>query len=112
VKERVATFTNYGSFTTLELIAPIEFRSVVVRGLLVAVAMALVVLVGAPAAAAQSDYPPGPPGIGVPGRPAPPGPDLPQTGTEIRHELALGAGLIAAGGTILIAVRRRRAPSS
>jgi LPXTG-motif cell wall-anchored protein len=83
-----------------------------VRGLLVAVALAFVMLVGGPAASAdESDYPPGPPGIGVPGRPAPPEPELATTGTEVRHGLALGAGLIVTGGAILIVVRRRRAPS-
>ena len=79
------------------------------RGLLVAVALVFVVLVGGPAAYAdESDYPPGPPGIGVPGRPAKPGPGaLPQTGNDISHELALGTGLIVTGAAILIAVRRR-----
>ena len=83
------------------------------RGLLVAVAMALVVLVGGPAATAQSDYPPETPGVGIPERPAPPAPDLARTGTELRSELVLGVGLIAVGGTILLAARRRRStPSS
>ena len=80
------------------------------RRLLVAVGLALVVLVGGTGpAAAQADYPPGSPGIGVPSRPAEPGPGggLPATGNEARRELALGAGLIVAGGAILAATRRR-----
>ena len=92
------------------------------RGMLVAVALGLVVLVGGPAAhAAQADYPPGSPGIGVPsqpapGQPAPAGPErllreglLPQTGNDLGGKLALGAGLIVAGGAIVIVTRRRSA---
>jgi LPXTG-motif cell wall-anchored protein len=83
-----------------------------VRGLLVAVVLAFVVLVGGPAAyAADTDYPPGSPGIGVPSRPAEPISGLPRTGNDISRQLALGIGLIVTGGVILIAVRRRRAPS-
>lgn len=80
------------------------------RGLLVAVALGLVVLVGVPAAHA-ADYPPGSPGIGIPGRPAPGQPTgiLPRTGNDMSYELGIGAGLILVGGTILVVTRRRRA---
>jgi LPXTG-motif cell wall-anchored protein len=84
-----------------------------VRRLLVAVTLGLVVLVGAPTAHA-ADYPPKSPGIGIPSRPTPAGQPtgaggLPATGSNnLGNELGIGAGLIVAGGTILVVTRRRR----
>jgi hypothetical protein len=84
-----------------------------VRTLLVAAALGLVVLFGAPAAHAD-DYPPSSPGIGIHTRPAPPGQPtgaaggLPATGSNnLGSKLGVGAGLIVAGSTILVVTRRR-----
>jgi LPXTG-motif cell wall-anchored protein len=71
---------------------------------------ALLVLVVVPAARA-ADYPPGSPGTGISTRKARPGQpldDLARTGTDITHELGIGAGLIVIGGTVLLVTRRRR----
>ena len=71
---------------------------------------ALLVLVVVPAARA-ADYPPGSPGTGISTRQAQTGQPLnglAQTGTDLTHELGIGAGLIVVGGTILLVTRRRR----
>jgi LPXTG-motif cell wall-anchored protein len=81
-----------------------------VRGLLAALVLGLIMLLGMPLAHA-GEYPPGPPGPGTSARPAPPGQPLEQlaeTGGDVGRELGVGAGLIAAGGAILVVTRRRR----
>jgi LPXTG-motif cell wall-anchored protein len=82
---------------------------VLLRGVLVALVLGLIMLVGVPAASA-ADYPPGSPGVGAPNRPVPsePSASLPRTGGDLFDELGIGAGLVVAGGAILIATRRRR----
>ena len=80
------------------------------RRLVAVMVFALLVLVVVPAARA-ADYPPGSPGTGISTRQARAGQSLDglaRTGTDITHELGIGAGLIVVGGTILLVTRRRR----
>jgi LPXTG-motif cell wall-anchored protein len=87
-----------------------DIEECALRRFVASIVFALLVLVAVPAARA-ADYPPGSPGSGISSRQAQAGQSLDglaQTGTDLTHELGIGAGLIVIGGTILLVTRRRR----